>query len=146
MSNSEKSKIPIGRQLKPEFPLKVLDDLNGKSILPTSMIDVTEGLASDLLQICKSSGVGCRIFSSKIPVDAETAKLAEEFRIDPVIPSLNGGEDYELLFTAPLEAFEKIKSVESVKVIGHITTADHGRYLVGEDGSEVEIMAQGWRH
>jgi thiamine-monophosphate kinase len=135
----------VGRQLKPEFPVQVLEDLNKKNILPTSMIDVTDGLASDLLQICKASSVGCRIFSNKIPVDPETVKLAEEFRLDPVIPALNGGEDYELLFTIPLEIFEKIRSVKSVKVIGHITQADYGKYLVADDGSEIEITAQGWK-
>jgi len=135
----------IGRQLKPEFPFEVLDILKEKDILPASMIDVTDGLASDLLQICKASMVGCRIFSDKIPVDFETIKLAEEFKIDPIIPALNGGEDYELLFTVPLEIFEKIKSVQPVKIIGHITNAENGKYLVATDGSEVEIMAQGWK-
>jgi thiamine-monophosphate kinase len=135
----------IGRQLKPEFPVKVLEDLNEKGISPASMIDVTEGLASDLLQICKSSSVGCRIFNDKIPIDAETIRLAEEFRIDPVIPALNGGEDYELLFTVPLEIYEKIKSIQSVKMIGHITSVEQGKYLVGDDGSEIELTAQGWR-
>lgn len=135
----------IGRQLKPEFPFEVLEDLITKDILPTSMIDVTDGLASDLLQICKASDVGCRIFSDKIPVDQETVKMAEEFMIDPSIPALNGGEDYELLFTVPLGLFEKIKSVRSVKVIGHITRSDNGKYLVANDGTEVEITAQGWK-
>jgi thiamine-monophosphate kinase len=135
----------IGRQLKPEFPFNILNDLNEKDILPTSMIDVSDGLASDLLQICKASAVGCRIFSNKIPVDNETLKLAGEFRIDPVIPALNGGEDYELLFTVPLGLFEKIRLVQSVRVIGHITQADAGKYLVSDDGSEVELTAQGWR-
>jgi thiamine-monophosphate kinase len=135
----------IGRQLKPEFPFKVLEELNEKSILPTSMIDVSDGLASDLLQICKSSAVGCRIFNNKIPIDAETVRLAEEFRIDPVIPALNGGEDYELLFTVPLETFKLIKSVQSVRVIGHITQSEFGKYIVADDGSEIELKAQGWR-
>lgn len=135
----------IGRQLKPEFPFKVLNELNEKGILPTSMIDVSDGLASDLLHICESSTVGCRIFSSKIPVETETLKLAEEFRIDAVTAALNGGEDYELLFTVPLESFEQISSVPSVTVIGHITQVDYGKYLITDDGSEVEITAQGWR-
>jgi thiamine-monophosphate kinase len=109
------------------------------------MTDITEGLASDLLQICKSSGTGCRVFREKIPVDTETARMAEEFRIDPLIPALNGGEDYELLFTIPLEDFEKIRLIESVRVIGHITSEDYGKYLVAGEGQETELTAQGWK-
>src|SRR5450759_4480784 len=85
------------------------------------LICVIDGLASDLIHICKLSDTGCRIFYSKIPIDYETSKLAEEFNIDPIIPALNGGEDYELLFTIPLEAAEKIKLIQSVKLIGHMT-------------------------
>jgi thiamine-monophosphate kinase len=109
------------------------------------MIDVTEGLASDLIQICKQSDTGCRIYYSKIPIDYETSKLAEEFNIDPMTPALNGGEDYELLFTLPLENIDKIENLKSIKVIGHMTLAGTGNYIVGDDGSEVEITAQGWR-
>jgi thiamine-monophosphate kinase len=134
----------IGRQLKPEFPSAVLKELVKNEIVPTSMIDVSDGLASDLIHICKLSDTGCRIFAAKIPIDYETSKLAEEFNIDPVIPALNGGEDYELLFTVPLEMFEKIKLLETVKVIGHMTPSGSGNFLVGEGGSEIEISAQGW--
>jgi thiamine-monophosphate kinase len=109
------------------------------------MIDVSDGLASDLIHICKLSDTGCRIFADKIPIDYETSKLAEEFNIDPVIPALNGGEDYELLFTVPLDLFEEVKKIETVKIIGHITTSGSGNYLVGEGGSEIEISAQGWK-
>jgi thiamine-monophosphate kinase len=137
----------IGRQLKPEFPGSVLKELQKAGIRPTSMIDVTDGLASDLLHICKLSDTGCRIFYSKIPIDYETSRLAEEFNIDPMTPALNGGEDYELLFTIPLEMFENIKLIQSVKIIGHITPSGSGNLIVGNDGSEVEISAQGWsRH
>jgi thiamine-monophosphate kinase len=101
-------------------------------------------LASDLIHVCKLSDTGCRIFANKIPIDYETSRLAEEFNIDPVIPALNGGEDYELLFTVPLEMFEKIKLIETVKVIGHMTPAGSGNFLVGEGGSEIELSAQGW--
>lgn len=135
----------IGRQLKPEFPLTALTELRQAKIQPTSMIDVTDGLASDLLHICKLSNTGCRIFYSKIPLDFETARLAEEFNIDPMIPAMNGGEDYELLFTIPLELFGKIKLISSVKVIGHMTSSGSGYFLVGDDGSEVKISAQGWK-
>ena len=135
----------IGRQLKPEIPFSTLKELKKEEIQPTSMIDVTDGLASDLLHVCKLSGTGCRIFYSKVPIDYETSKLAEEFNIDPMVPALNGGEDYEMLFTVPLEMVEKIKIIQSVKVIGHMTTSGSGYYLAGDDGSEVEISAQGWK-
>jgi thiamine-monophosphate kinase len=134
----------VGRQLKPEFPVTTLAELRQAEIMPSSMIDVTDGLASDLLHICKLSDTGCRIFYSKIPIDYETSRLAEEFNVDPMIPALNGGEDYELLFTIPLDLFGKIKLIKSVKVIGHMTSADSGKYIAGDDGSEVEITAQGW--
>jgi thiamine-monophosphate kinase len=135
----------IARQLKPEFPSKTIDELLEAGIKPSAMIDVTDGLASDLLHLCKLSGTGCRIFYSKVPIDYETSRLAEEFNVDPMTPALNGGEDYELLFTVPLEMFEKIKNVNSIKVIGHMTSMDSGRMIVGDDGSEVSISAQGWR-
>jgi thiamine-monophosphate kinase len=135
----------IGRQLKPEIPVSTLSELKKEEIRPTSMIDVTDGLASDLLHVCRLSGTGCRIFYSKVPIDFETSRLAEEFNIDPMVPALNGGEDYELLFTIPLEMVEKIKMIQSVKVIGHMTSSGSGYYIAGDDGSEVEISAQGWK-
>jgi thiamine-monophosphate kinase len=134
----------IGRQLKPEIPVSTLNELKKEEIMFTSMIDVTDGLASDLLHICKLSGTGCRIFYSKIPIDYETSKLSEEFNVDPITPALNGGEDYEMLFTIPLEYSERIKMIKSVKVIGYMTASGSGNYIVGDDGSEVEISAQGW--
>ncbi len=134
----------IGRQLKPELPVNVLKEMNDLGILPTSMTDVTEGLASDLMQICKSSGTGCRIFNKQIPIDYETSRLAEEFNIDPLIPALNGGDDFELLFTIALDHYEKVRNLNSIKIIGHITTPGSGYYLVGADGTEVELYAQGW--
>ena len=135
----------ISRQLKPEFPTSVLSSLNEKQILPTSMIDITEGLASDIMQICKSSDSGCRIFSDKIPVADETIRMADEFRIDTMVPVLNGGEDFELLFTVPLEQFEVVETIESVSIIGHITGPGYGKHLVSNDGEEVELIAQGWK-
>ena len=135
----------IGRQLKPEIPVSTLTDLRKAGIMPTSMIDVTDGLASDLLHICRLSGTCCRIFYRKVPIDYETSRLAEEFNIDAMTPALNGGEDYEMLFTIPLEQVEKINLGPSVKVIGHMTTSGSGNYIVGDDGSEVEITAQGWK-
>jgi thiamine-monophosphate kinase len=135
----------VGRQLKPEFPSEILDNLESNGIIPTSMIDITEGLASDLLQICKSSDKGCRIYQEKIPIDRETAAMAAEFRLDPLVPALNGGEDYELLFTVALEEFDKVSLFGDVKVIGHITQSDYGRYIVSGNGEEIELIAQGWR-
>ena len=135
----------VGRQLKPEFPVEILNELRIAEILPTSMIDVTDGLASDLLHICKLSGTGCRIFYSKIPIDYETSRLSEDFNIDPMTPALSGGEDYELLFTIPLEMSEKIKLIDSVKVIGYMTTSGTSCLIVGDDGSEVSISAMGWK-
>ena len=135
----------IGRQLKPEIPVSTLAELRKEEIRPTSMIDVTDGLASDLLHICKLSKANCRIFYSKVPIDYETTRLAEEFNIDPMTPALNGGEDYEMLFTIPLELGEKIKMIQSIKIIGHMTSSSSGNYIVGDDGSEVEILAQGWK-
>jgi thiamine-monophosphate kinase len=135
----------IGRQLKPEIPVSSLKELKNESILPTSMIDVTDGLASDLLHVCRLSDTGCRIFYSKVPIDYETIRVAEDFNIDQMIPALNGGEDYELLFTVPLELVDKIKTIQSVKVIGHMTSSGSGNYIVGDDGSEVELTAQGWK-
>lgn len=134
----------IERQLKPELPGDLFTRLKDINILPSSMIDVSDGLASDLLHVCRLSKTGCRIYNSKIPVDAETCKAAEEFNLDPLIPALNGGEDYELLFTVALENAEKIRSVPDVTLIGHMTTADQGNYIVSEEGTEIELKAQGW--
>jgi thiamine-monophosphate kinase len=134
----------IGRQLKPEFPSETILDLRKNDLLPSSMIDISDGLASDLLHICKLSDTGCRIYANKIPVDLETVKLAEEFMIDPITAALNGGEDYELLFTLPLETFDKIKLLPSVRIIGHMTSPEDRQLLVSEDGSETDLKAQGW--
>jgi thiamine-monophosphate kinase len=135
----------IGKQLKPEFPVEVLLRLDESGLIPTSMIDVSEGLASDMLQISNNSNVGCRIYADRIPVDQETARMAGEFNIDPLVPALNGGEDYELLFTIPLKDFEKIKTIGDVKVIGHISEKEKGNFLVAEDGKEIELKARGWK-
>ncbi len=135
----------IEKQLKPEIPFHVLEEIKDAGIAITSMIDVTDGLASDIMQICKSSGTGCRIFNKQIPVDTETVRVAEEFNIDPLVPALNGGDDFELLFTIPLDMYEKIRGISSVSVIGHITEKGSGNYLIGADGTEIELTAQGWK-
>jgi thiamine-monophosphate kinase len=134
----------IERQLKPEFPSGIIIGLKEASVVPSAMIDVSDGLASDLIHICRQSGTGCRIYYEKIPVDPETAKAADDFGIDPVTAALNGGEDYELLFTAHLEDFDKIKTLSGVTVVGHLTPASQGYYLVNEKGAQIELKAQGW--
>ena len=134
----------IEKQLKPELPLKTLNDINVTGILPTSMIDITDSLASDLLQLCKWSGTGCRLFGDKIPVDRETASMAEEMGIDPLTAALNGGEDYEFLFTTPLESYETVSVIKGIRIIGHMAQPEYGCYMVLDDGSEVEITSRGW--
>jgi thiamine-monophosphate kinase len=134
----------VGRQLKPELPVKALENVKAAGIMPTAMIDVSDGLASDLMHLCKSSGTGCRIYSEKIPVDYETGKLADEFNIDPVTTALNGGEDYEFLFTVPINSIEKISKLEDIKVIGHMTSPSSRYILVGNGGTEIPLSAQGW--
>ena len=135
----------LQRQLKPELRQNVLDLLDEKEIYPTSMIDVTDGLASELLHICKQSKVGCRIYEDRIPIDYQTASMAEEFNMNLVTAALNGGEDYELLFTIPLEDHDKIIQFQDVKIIGHIAKQDLGAAMIAR-GSEKEIplVAQGW--
>jgi len=134
----------IERQLKPEFPKDVLQKLKDLGILPTSMIDITDGLASDLMHLCKSSGTGCRLYYDKIPIDTETYRTAGEFNIDPVIAAMNGGDDYELLFTTPPLNYSKINSIDGVKIIGHLTSPEKGYVLISPEGTEIELKAQGW--
>jgi thiamine-monophosphate kinase len=134
----------IGRQLKPEFPKEIITSLRESEILPTSMIDISDGLSSELVHLCKDSVTGCKIYYEKIPIDQETLSLAEEFNIDPSVPALNGGEDYELLFTVPLNFHAKIAEIRNVAIIGHITEKEQGCYLVSEGGTAVPLTAQGW--
>jgi thiamine-monophosphate kinase len=134
----------LERQLKPEARKDIIDLLEQSDILPTSMIDITNGLASDLFQICKNSRTGCRIYMDRIPIDEDTAKTARELNFEPVICALNGGEDYELLFTVPLSKSEIVSALKDISIIGHVTGADWGRKMVTSDGGEVELKAQGW--
>ena len=129
----------IGRQLRPEIPVKVLDELRDAGIKLSSLIDITEGLAYEIMKIGRSSGTGCRLFSKQIPVDFETSKTAEELNIDPLVPALNGGDDFEFLFTVPLEMYDKLKQISSVSMIGHITDIESGNYITGDDGPKVEL-------
>lgn len=134
----------LERQLKPEARKDVIDALALKRILPTSMIDISDGLSSELLHICSQSKVGCRIYEERIPIDYQTAILAEEFHMNLVTAALNGGEDYELLFTVPLEKHSEIEAMEGVKVIGHVCNSSLGACLITRDGAEIELKAQGW--
>ena len=134
----------LERQLKPEARKDIVQMLKDKGIHPTSMMDVSDGLSSELLHICKASGVGCRVYEDRIPIDYQTACMAEEFNMNMVPAALNGGEDYELLFTVPLTDNEKVEKLEGVKVIGYITDNDLGAAMITRDGQEMPIRAQGW--
>ena len=134
----------LERQLKPEARRDIVELLKKENIKPTSMIDVSDGLSSELLHICKSSNVGCRVYEDKIPIDYQTAMMAEEFNMNLVTAAMNGGEDYELLFTVPLTDHEKIEKLQGIKMIGYVTSPDLGAALVTRDGAEIPIKAQGW--
>ncbi len=134
----------LQRQLKPEARTGVVDLLAKNNILPTSMIDVSDGLASDIMHICKASNTGCVISEEKIPIDQTTFDLAKEFNIVPTVTALNGGEDYELLFTVKQGDYEKIKSIDGISVIGYMTDISEGERLITSDNLSVELKAQGW--
>ena len=134
----------LERQLKPEARKDIVAALREAGILPTAMMDVSDGLSSELLHISKESHVGCRIYEERIPIDYQTAVMAEQFNMNLVTAALNGGEDYELLFTVPLADYDKVSNLKGIKIIGHITKPELGNYLVGRDGGEVELKAQGW--
>lgn len=134
----------LERQLKPEARKDIVELLRKEGIRPTSMIDVSDGLSSELLHVCKASNVGCRVYEDKIPIDYQTALMAEEFNMNLVTAAMNGGEDYELLFTLPLTDHEKIEKLPGVRMIGYVTSPDLGAALVTRDGGEIPIRAQGW--
>lgn len=134
----------LERQLKPEARKDIMQLLENNQIVPTSMIDVSDGLSSDVMHICKQSGVGCRIFEERLPLDYQTASMAETFNLNATTVALNGGEDYELLFTVPLSLHDTLKFIPGIHIVGHITSADEGNYLVTRDGQEMKLRAQGW--
>jgi thiamine-monophosphate kinase len=136
----------VGRQLKPEARKDIIEYLRENKILPTSMIDISDGLSSDIMHITKNSACGCKINSEKIPLVEETIKTAEEFNMDPLTAALNGGEDYELLFTINKSDFEKIQELKDIHIIGQITDAKTGNQLVTPDGNSITLRAQGWKH
>lgn len=134
----------LQRQLKTEARGDIIEKLREAGIRPTSMMDISDGLSSELMHICKQSHVGCRIFEKQIPIDYQTAVMAEELNMNVTTCALNGGEDYELLFTVPIGDHEKIEQIEGVKLIGHITEEKFGKVLVTRDNQEFELKAQGW--
>ncbi|MDE5811161.1 MAG: thiamine-phosphate kinase [Muribaculaceae bacterium] len=134
----------VERQLKPEARRDIIDELEKAGIVPTSMMDVSDGLSSELLHLCKQSHTGCRVYEDRIPIDYQTAVMAEEIGMNLVTAAMNGGEDYELLFTVPLSDHETIKNIKGIKIIGHMTQPDMGCAMITRDGAEFPIKAQGW--
>lgn len=135
----------VERQLKPEPRRDIINILRDKGIKPTSMMDISDGLSSELLHICKGSNTGCRIYEDRIPIDYQTAVMAQEINMNLVTAALNGGEDYELLFTVPLTDHDKISKIEGIHVIGYITKPQLGCKMITRDGeSEIDLKAQGW--
>ena len=134
----------IERQMKPEARRDIIMKLHEVGIQPTAMMDISDGLSSELLHICTQSNVGCRIYEERIPIDYQTAVMAEELNMNLTTAALNGGEDYELLFTVPLSLHDKIEQMNDVKEIGYITSSELGRVLISRDGKEFELKAQGW--
>jgi thiamine-monophosphate kinase len=134
----------LERQMRPEARRDIIANLKELGIRPTSMIDISDGLSSELMHICEQSGCGCRIYEDRLPIDYQTAVMAEELNMNVSTCALNGGEDYELLFTVPISEHEKIERMEGVKLIGHITKKELGCALVTRDGNEFELKAQGW--
>ena len=136
----------LERQMKPEARKDIIEKLRQANVKITSMIDISDGLSSELMHICEQSHCGCRIYEERIPLDYQTAVAAEEFNMNVSTCALNGGEDYELLFTVPLTANDAVSAIENIKVIGYITKPELGKALISRDGNEFELKAQGWNH
>jgi len=136
----------IERQLKPEARVDIIKFLKELDVVPSSMIDISDGLASEIMHLCKASKVGCHLYNEKIPIDGQTSMTALDFNLDPVTCALNGGEDYELLFTVKQADFDKIKGNPHMTVVGHMTNENEGIYLIDKSGSTTELQAQGWNH
>lgn len=135
----------LERQLKPEARKDIIKALREAGVKPTSMMDVSDGLSSELMHICKGSDTGCRVYEDRIPIDYQTAVMAEELNMNVVMAALNGGEDYELLFTVPITDRDKIEKMKGVTMIGYITKPELGCALVARDGTELPLRAQGWQ-
>ncbi len=136
----------VGRQLRPDARMDIIHEFKSLGIVPTSMIDISDGLASELFHICKASNLGVAVFEDKLPIDKQTYETAAEFGIDPNTCALNGGEDYELLFTISHEDFEKIKNHDAIQTIGYMHAADKGKVMVTRSGNTIALTAQGWKH
>ena len=134
----------VERQLKPEARIDIVDLLKKLKIKPTSMIDVSDGLASEILHITSHSNKGCKVYEEKVPLDPQTVEMAREFGLDPTVCALSGGEDYELLFTIKQADYDKLKHDVDISVIGHITDPGAGNYLISKSGNAHELKAQGW--
>ncbi len=134
----------LERQLKPEARKDIVKLLAENHIKPTAMIDISDGLASDMLHICKQSKAGCTIYEERIPIDYQTALMAETFNINVITAAMNGGEDYELLFTVPLSLYDQVSALPGIHLIGHITPEENGCNLITRDGQEMQLRAQGW--
>ena len=140
----ENESYVIGRLLKPKARKDIHELLNEKEIIPTSMMDISDGLSSELLHICENSGVGCVIYEEKLPVHEDSRKAAYKFEIDPTACALSGGEDYELLFTIKQDDYEKLTLSENISVIGYITDSEQGAKIKTKGGNTYNITAQGW--
>ncbi|MBQ8386690.1 MAG: thiamine-phosphate kinase [Paludibacteraceae bacterium] len=134
----------LERQLKPEARRDIIAKLHEAGIKPTAMMDISDGLSSELMHICTQSNVGCAVYEDKLPIDYQAAALAEEMNLNIVTCALNGGEDYELLFTCSLDDYEKLIPLDDVYLIGHITKPEYGINLIGRNGEEISLKAQGW--
>jgi len=135
----------LGKNLKPECRKDVVETLKILEIIPTSMIDISDGLSSEMIHLCSQSGVGCKIFEDKLPIDPSTYELAREFNLDPTTCMLNGGEDYELLFTIKQDDYEKVKNHPDFTVIGHTSDVENSFMLITKSGNEHPLKAQGWK-
>ncbi|QNE39897.1 thiamine-phosphate kinase [Hymenobacter sp. NBH84] len=142
----EKYSYVVQRQLRPEARMDIIYELRELGIMPTSMIDISDGLASETLHLCQASGVGARIFTENLPIANPTLEVAEEFNLDPIMCMLNGGEDYELLFTVPLADHDKIKNHPDITIIGHMVPQSEGANLITKAGQAVPLQAQGFKH
>lgn len=135
----------LERQLKPEARRDIIEQLRKAGIRPTAMMDISDGLSSEIKHICHQSGVGCAIYEDKLPIDIKAAELAEEMNLNIVTCALNGGEDYELCFTCDLKDYEKLIPLDDVYIVGHTTKPGYGTMLIGRNGEEIELQAQGWQ-
>lgn len=134
----------LERQLKPEARIDIIKKFAEVGLHPSAMIDISDGLASELFHLCKQSNVGCRVYEEKIPIDMKAAELAEELNLNPITCAFNGGEDYELLFTVPVSQYELIKGITDINIIGHITEPITGLYMIDRGNQEIQLRAQGW--